>query len=452
MRRLLTLIGLTLTACTVASSPHGAASPGLTKLDHIVVVYLENRSFDNLFGEFPGANGLRNAGTKATQVDLAGKPYATLPPVMDTAKTPPVPDERFPRNLPNKPFLIDQYIGLEDKDPNLTHLWYQQQAQIDGGRMDKFAAISNAGGLVMGYHDGSKTKLWQYAKEFTLADNFFHAAFGGSFLNHFWTICACTPVFPNAPADVVAKEAADGGMIKDGEVTPDGYAVNTLFSVYAPHPAKANTAKLLPPQTLPTIGDRLSEAGVSWTWYSGGWNAALAGNFSHAFQFHHQPFAYFKNYGDGTAARRQHLKDEADLVADIGKGVLPAVVFYKPVGEENEHPGYANVTAGDEKITAIIERIRHSPLWARTAIIVTYDENGGFWDHVAPPKLDRWGPGVRVPTVIISPWAKRGFVDHSLYDTTSILKLIEERFGLRPLAERDARANGLDNAFDFTRP
>src|SRR5690349_5358900 len=140
MRRLLTLIGLTLAGCTAASSPQGPAPPALGKLDHIVVVYLENRSFDNLFGEFPGADGLRNAGGKATQVSLDGKPYRTLPPVMDTAKTPPVPDPRFPQDLPNKPFLIDQYIGLEDKDPNLTHLWYQQQAQIDGGRMDKFAA------------------------------------------------------------------------------------------------------------------------------------------------------------------------------------------------------------------------------------------------------------------------------------------------------------------------
>lgn len=450
MRRPLLLLGLVLTACAEASSPRTAPpQAGLRRLDHIVVIYLENRSFDNLFGLFAGASGLANAGAKVTQVDLAGKPYATLPPVMDTGKNPPVPDPRFPRDLPNWPFLIDRYIGLEDKDPNLTHLWYQQQAQIDGGKMDRFAAVSNAGGLVMGYHDGTKIKLWRYAEKFTLADNFFHAAFGGSFLNHFWTICACTPVFPNAPASIVAQEKADGSMLKDGEVTPDGYAVNTLFSVYAPHPAKADAAKLLPPQTQPTIGDRLDEKGVSWAWYSGGWNEALAGRFVHAFQFHHQPFAYFKNYGDGTAAKREHLKDEDDLVAGIVKGALPAVVFYKPVGEENEHPGYANVATGDEKVAEIVEKIRNSPLWASTAIIVTYDENGGFWDHVAPPKLDRWGPGVRVPTVVISPFAKRHFVDHTFYDTTAILKLIENRFSLRPLGERDARANGLDNAFEF---
>lgn len=449
MRRLLPALSLAFALGTASCTTPEPAPAGLGKLDHIVVLYLENRSFDNLFGLFPGANGLDNAAATATQVDRDGKPYLTLPPVMDMDKKPPAPDPRFPRDLPNRPFLIDQFVGLEDKDPNLTHLWYQQQAQIDGGRMDKFAAISAAGGLVMGYHDGSKTRLWRYAQEFTLADNFFHAAFGGSFLNHFWAICACTPRFDNAPKDIVAAEAADGRMIRDGEVTPDGYAVNTLFPVYQPHPRKIDPAHLLPAQTLPTIGDRLDAKGISWAWYSGGWNDALAGKYGHKFQFHHQPFAYFRNYGDGTAARRKHLKDEADLLTDIDKGSLPAVVFYKPVGDENEHPGYANVASGDERIADIIERIRKSPAWASTAIIVTYDENGGFWDHVPPPRVDRWGPGVRVPAVIISPFAKRGFIDHTLYDTTSILKLIELRYGLEPLGERDARANGLLNAFDF---
>jgi phospholipase C len=448
MRQLVRALALALPAAMLASCAERAPA-GVQKLDHIVVLYLENRSFDNLFGRFPGADGIADAAATATQVDAAGKPYASLPPVIDTAKSPPVMDPRFPPNLPNKPFLIDPYSGLEDKDPNLTHLWYQEQAQIDGGKMDRFAQISTAGGLVMGYHDGSKMRLWRYARDFTLADNFFHAAFGGSFLNHFWTICACTPRFPDAPKAIVAEEAPDGRMLRDGAVTPDGYAVNTLYSVYQPHPPNADPAQLMPPQTLPTIGDRLDEKGISWAWYSGGWNAALAGRYGRQFQFHHQPFAYFKNYGDGTEGKRRHLRDETDFLADIDSGRLPAVVFYKPVGDENEHPGYANVAAGDERVIDIIERLGKSPAWSSTAIIVTYDENGGFWDHVPPPKLDRWGPGTRVPALIISPFAKRGFVDHTLYDTTSILTLIETRYGLAPLAERDARANGLVNAFDF---
>jgi acid phosphatase len=432
------------------AQPAGDAPKGLDRIQHIIVVYLENHSFDNLFGTFPGANGLAKAGDTAHQVDLDGKPFAKLPPVIDTGKKPPEPDPRFPANLPNRPFLIDKYVKQDQKVPDLVHRYYQELAQIDGGKMDKFAAISDARGLAMGHHDGSKTRLWNYAREFTLADNFFHAALGGSFLNHFWTICACTPRYDNAPAEITATVGPDGTMIKDGQVTPDGYAVNTIFTVYQPHPASiTDQSRLLPAQTMPTIGERLSAKNVSWAWYSGGWNAALAGNPDGSFQYHHQPFAYFANFADGTEAKRQHLRDETDFLAAIESGDLPSVVFYKPLGRDNEHPGYTDVTSGDRHITAIIDKIRRSKLWASSAIVVTYDEHGGYWDHVAPPKADRWGPGIRVPTVIISPFAKRHFIDHTSYDTTSILRLIEERFGVPPLGERDANAADMRNAFNF---
>src|SRR5205823_11743384 len=123
----------------------------------------------------------------------------------------------------------------------------------------------------------------------------------------------------------------NGMMTKDGQVTPDGYAVNTSFSVNTPHPASVtDPAKLLPNQTNPTIGDRLSQAGVSWAWYSGGWNDALAGNPAPLFQYHHQPFVYFATYADGTAAKAAHLKDEQAFLAALQNGTLPAVSFVKP--------------------------------------------------------------------------------------------------------------------------
>ncbi len=421
----------------------------LSRLEHIVVIYLENHSFDNLFGKFPGADGLAKAGRRAVQVDRDGQPYKTLPPVLDASTKPPQADPRFPPDLPNRPFPIDKYMSPEMKTPDLVHRYYQQQAQIDGGKMDKFVAYTNAGGLVMGYQDGSKLALWSYARQYTLADHFFHAALGGSFLNHFWTICACTPRFDDAPQGIRAQLDGAGRLVKDGAVTPDGFAVNTLFSTYAPHPATADKAELVPPQTMRTIGEALSEKGISWAWYSGGWNDALAGKADPLFQYHHQPFAYFEKYGDGTAERKEHLKDESDLLAAIEHGTLPAVVFWKPIGELNEHPGYADTLSGDRHMAEVIEKVRKGKLWRSTAIIVTYDENGGFWDHVPPPKRDRWGAGMRVPTVIISPFAKPHYVDHTTYDTTSILKLIETRFGLAPLGERDARAANLLNAFDF---
>ena len=432
------------------AAPAIAAPAGLDKIEHILVIYLENRSFDNLFGTFPGANGLGNAGPAAIQVDLTGKPYATLPQAVNTSAKPPAVDTRFPVNLPNKPFDIDQYVPIDQKTGDLWHLFYQEQMQINGGKMNMFAAASNAFGLAMGYYDGSKTALWDYAKRYVLADNFFHAAFGGSFLNHFWLICACTPKFPNAPPGMVAVVGANGWLIKDGQVTPDGYAVNTTQPIDKPYAAGASDPKRrLPHQDMATIGDRLSAKRVSWAWYSGGWNDAIAGHPHELFQYHHQPFGYFKTYADGTPGRAEHLKDEADMMKAIADGALPAVAFYKPLGPENEHPGYADVMTGDRKTVEVLRAVEASRLWASTAVIITYDENGGQWDHVAPPKGDRWGPGARVPTLIVSPFAKKGFVDHTPYDTTSILKFIEVRFGLKPLGPRDAKANDLINAFQF---
>ena len=444
-------IACSLAAANLQAAEKAVEAPqGLNKIKHVIVIYLENRSFDNLYGEFPGANGLANAGATATQVDKAGKVYAVLPRPINTSVKPAVIDSRFPADLPNKPFAIDPFIPIGERTGDLVHRYYQEQAQIDGGKMDKFAAISDAAGLTMGYYsEGKYMQLSQWAKRYVLADNFYHAAFGGSFLNHFWFVCACTPRFDNAPKDMVAQLDAAGNVIKDGAVTPDGFAVNTLFTSSTPHPKGAPADHLLPLQDMPTIGDRLSEKGVSWAWYSGGWDDALAGKPDKDFQFHHQPFAFFKNYAEGTPGRAQHLKDAKEFFAGIAKGTLPAVSFYKPIGELNQHPGYAEVVAGDRHVADLLKRINQSPLWRDVAVIITPDENGGFWDHVAPPKKDKWGPGTRVPTVIVSPFAKRGYVDHSEYDTTSILRFIEARYGLAPLGERDAKTNDLTGAFKF---
>jgi acid phosphatase len=167
----------------------------------------------------------------------------------------------------------------------------------------------------------------------------------------------------------------------------------------------------------------------------------------------------------GSAARAEHLKDGglggSEFLKAIDGGSLPQVTFYKPQGNLNEHPGYTDILSGDEHIADVIAHLQKSPQWAHMVAIVTYDENGGFWDHVAPPKGDRWGPGSRVPTLIVSPFAKRGLVDHTFYDTTSILRLIAKRFALSRLpglAARDAAlaANGspplgdLTNALSFS--
>ena len=300
----------------------------------------------------------------------------------------------------------------------------------------------------MGYYDGHQLPLWQYAKKYTLADNFFQGAFGGSFLNHFWLACACTPRYENAPEELQIKLDGDGKLLKDGQVI-DGFVVNTLQTTAIPFYPNTKLNKQLPPQNMPTIGDRLSDKNISWAWYAGGWNDASAGKADKNFQFHHQPYVYFSRYAEDTVERTAHLKDETDFIKAIETGTLPAVSFYKPIGSLNEHPGYADLISGEQHIADLLARIEASSQWKNTLVIVTYDENGGFWDHVAPPKKDRWGPSTRVPTLIISPFAKRGFVDHTEYDTTSILKLIETRFSLKPLTDRDADANNFSNALVF---
>jgi acid phosphatase len=250
---------------------------------------------------------------------------------------------------------------------------------------------------------------------------------------------------------VVLQVDARGVLVKRGSVTPDGYVVHTVDSSSRPYPASSrDAAERLPLQTMPTIGDRLTEKGISWAWYSEGWNDAVAGRPDPLFQFHHQPFNYFAPYAEGTAARAEHLKDIEDFFAALRTGNLPTMAFVKPIGAHNEHPGYADLLRGQQYVATLVKAVQDSAVWRNSAIIITYDEGGGRWDHVPPPRGDRWGPGVRVPAIIISPYAKRGFVDHTSYETVSILKLIETRWNLAPLGSRDAAANNLLNAFDFS--
>jgi len=237
---------LTVALALAASAFGGAAGAAdLSQIRTIVVLYPENRSFDHLYGLFPGANGIANAAPEQTlQRDHDGSvlPYLTV----WGKDGKPHPD--FPR-LPNAPFRIDASPVNKGQGQVLLspiHAYYHSIEQINGGRNDMFAAMSTVGGYTMGYFDGSQMKLWQWAKEYTLADNFFMAAFGGSFLNHQWLICACTPVYRDAPESMRAILGTDGKLAKKpgspsardgavdtytgglgGQATPDGYAVNT---------------------------------------------------------------------------------------------------------------------------------------------------------------------------------------------------------------------------------
>jgi phospholipase C len=182
------------------------------------------------------------------------------------------------------------------------------------------------------------------------------------------------------------------------------------------------------------------------------------------FQFHHQPLNYFMTFAPGTPARAQHLRDEEEFLqlADTSREscALKPVSFVKPIGAENEHPGYASETSGSSHLVDLLTAINSSACRENTMVIVTYDEFGGQWDHVTPPgqgnaagPADVWGPGTRIPALVLSPGLKKHFVvDHTEHDTTSILATIEHRFRLPHLTSRDAAVPDLSSVFRASSP
>jgi phospholipase C len=305
---------------------------------------------------------------------------------------------------------------------------------------------------------------------------------------------AATPLYANPkPGDAVLTQACPDQQNVPKEVRDafvPGYAcgdfaVNTVQPASQPFAPGTVDSKRLPAiddKVFPNIGDELSARNVSWNWYSGGWDNA-AGNVGGAgwtngtttgtctdpdskaaavwpycagnlFQFHHQPLNYFANYAEHGPGR-SHLQDEQNFLNDTRTGHLPAVSFVKPYGEENEHPGYASTTNGESHLVDLLKAIRSGPNAKDTLVVVTYDEFGGQWDHVPPPgqgpdaaegPSDEWGPGTRIPALIIGGSFTRSGVDHQSHDTTSVLATIEHAFGLAPLTDRDAVVKDLGHA------
>jgi phospholipase C len=476
----------------------------------------------------------------------------TVPPLVGSC-TDTTTGTRFESAFRNAPFTIDDYIAatdftcpkpgaLDDGVPkgvrkgaglpggctrDFVHRFYQEQYQIDGGRQDRYATGSDATGLVVGHYDTHRLPVYRYLHSrghprYAVADAMFQAAFGGSFLNHQWLIAAATPQVANAVSDgskldrhsildasgfptayayyvpePAGVEQRDGALaVRCGPDVPAGracgdYAVNTMMPFFEPYPPGLADSKRLAPLTNPTIGDRLSGAGIDWAWYSGGWSNASgargapgwtngAGSectdphaITHAvfpycadslFQFHHQPLNYFAAFDPatpaGAASRAAHLRDEAEFLAlarrSKSRCQLKAVSFVKPIGAENEHPGYASEPHGSDHLVRLLRAVSESACGRDTLIIVTYDEFGGQWDHVSPPGQgnengphDVWGPGTRIPALVLSPHLKASFVvDTASHDTTSIVATIEHRFGLDPLGPRDAVVQDFSSAFE----
>ena len=231
--RLMRLTALAVASAAVGSGfTYAADDPSLNKIETVVVIYAENRSFDNLYGHFPGASGLESVSAElARQLDRDGTPLKELPPIWNglTAKgVVPAVTQAQTEHLPNAPFAIDDPKGFNQPltvaTNDLWHRFYQNQMQIKGGKNDRFVAYADAGALVMGYYDGSKLRLWDVARRYVLADNFFTGAFGGSFLNHFLLICACAPYYPHAdqtPAKAEISEVEADAVTSSHRIRPN---------------------------------------------------------------------------------------------------------------------------------------------------------------------------------------------------------------------------------------
>jgi acid phosphatase len=530
------------TNASATSHDHGQGHGPLGKFKHLVVIYEENHSFDNLYGRWgrvdgKSVEGLAQADPAHTiQVKQDGTPYNCLLQNDVNLTSPPLPvtctdsvnGVAINSDFGNAPFTIDDFIKPADTTcpapgdfshptgvlkgsglpggctRDLVHRFYQEQYQLNGGQQNRYVTGSDAVGLTMGTYDTRQLPVYKYlhsrkAPNYVVTDHFFQGAFGGSYLNHQWLIAAQAPQWPTAPATEHAVLDSNAfprtapayplyttpqpDTTHDGTVTQacglpttiptracGNYTVNTLVPSWEP---TTSFGVKVPGFTSGNIGDQLSGAGVSWAWYSGGWDNA-AGNVGgpgwtngtsgtctdpgavsattypfcpdKSFQFHHQPFNFYTRYAPGTPDRAAHLKDEKEFIARAKAGQLPAVSFVKPVGLENEHPGYASENSGSSHLVDLLKAVQSGRDAKDTLVVVTYDEFGGQWDHVSPPGQgnnagphDLFGPGTRLPTLLIGRGLEESTVDHTTYDSTSIVATIERQYGLPPLSER-ARA------------
>jgi len=293
-------------------------------------------------------------------------------------------------------------------DPD--HSSQSARSAYDDGRMDGFA-LSQADrnldpSVPMGYWDGSDLPLyWNLAKDYVLADRFFSSAWGASQTNHLYWIAA---------------QAAGG----HGGIPPNGFDVQTIF-------------------------DRLQSAGVSWKMYVQNYDPkeTFRSTDTHGPQVVWATLLAFPRFVD-TPSLFSHIVDLSEYFDDLERGTLPAVSYIVPSGASEHPPG--NVTVGQEFGVSLITAFMRSSSWNDGLFVCTYDDWGGFYDHVPPPQVDADGYGFRVPALFISPYAKAGTIDHTVYDYTSILRFIEDRWKVQPLTARDASANSIAAALDLS--
>jgi phospholipase C len=275
---------------------------------------------------------------------------------------------------------------------DLDHSWEAAHAAMDTGKMDGFVSAEKSNDT-MGYYDGTDIpNYWSYASHFELLDNFFSSLAGPSLPNHLYAVAG-----------------QSGGVENNMSEPPEGGF------------------------DFPETAQELQQAKITWKYYDGQANPQ-------AFSLWN-PLPGFKAFMSDKELMN-HLVHGSQFFQDLRNGTLPAVSWIVPNGQESEHPPQ-DIQLGMWYVTDFVNALMKSPYWANTLLVITWDDYGGFYDHVSPPQVDAYGYGPRVPTILISPYVKAGMIDHTTYDFTSVLKFIEDRFNLTPLAERDSAANDI---------
>ena len=412
-----------------------------TPIKHVVFLIKENRSFDSMFGRMPDVNGVTKGpmygwsywGGPYTDplvkedVDALRKDFPELrdikPGETVTRRLGPPPGQRYPADLP--------------------HDYLQWLLMYNEGRMDGFGTNPNSARYAYTQQRPSDIpNYWKWASEYPLSDNFFASAVGPSFPNHLFTIAASsaqTRDNPDQSHEDIA-EMGEQGLAKTWgcDIGPSGE-----IAVYSKKGTPDDDRKPLkwvrPCFDIDTVGDLLTDKGVPWAYYAATdrqqgyiWSA----------------FSAIEKYESDEELWDRYIKPVDDVVADIEAGDLPPVTWITPRFEYSDHPEYS-MCWGEDFSTKVVNALMESGHWEDTAIFLTWDDWGGFYDHVKPPFVDGFGLGFRVPTITISPYAKEGYRDRKLGEFSSILRFIEYNWGLGNLTARDAKGNDMTQVFDF---
>jgi phospholipase C len=385
-----TLLAIVALAALAAVPTSAAPPPGADQIKHIVFILKENHTFDNYFGAFPGADGAS-----------IGEMFFERPfPLRD-----------------NPPDLIPQDIA-HDSASTLS--------AMDFGRMDGFDLIAGAyqGRRWMNYTRYGQNQIpnyWTLASNFVLADEFFTSVHGPSFPNHLFTI------------------AAQSGGTQDN---PTGGIWGCDAPLSSTVPVLQNNGKFgaeRPCFDFTTVADSLNSAGLTWRYY---------GARERARGYQWSPFDAVRHIRRGPQWKTNVLP-EAQFVGDLAANNLATMTWITTGPQFSEHPSFGGSCAGENSTVTLVNAIMNSPQWNSTVIFISWDDFGGFYDHVPPPQVDRLGMGPRVPMLIVSPFVKAGFIEHQQLEFASIVKFIEEVFGLPFLTARDTNSNDIFDAFDF---